>query len=541
MGLDDDISRWEVIKKLEYRLYRRAIREDLAEYIKILISVKALATATMLINTHPWLQEAKQNKKIPKAVGINKAIEVFRAEDAYRKALFGLHYHEAEELKNLRSTFVMRHHKLIYHCARRSFPFLSDEEQEDAANISVLGLLRALDKWSPKKGAYTTYAYKWVFQSIIRQTVNENHMVRLPAHAWSSGMRPTTPISLDEPYKPESETTRYNFYATIEATQDEDYLRQEARLTAVEYIVKLKPIHKYIIRKRFGIDCKESCTLKEIGATLGITRERVRQLESVAINALRAYNNKNCDAICNNNGLILKKCTDEFKSLPRSPRCCAQIVQLELYNCIYYNACLYEAAKQRWKGMTCKDCPIFKSEVEKDMKLFGISIQGREHLDEAVKNSTVAATDFYKHLQATGDVEALQLNIMEVSAELRHLRRQIAKNKSIDIYKYMEDRIAQRKASTASAKRKHAEKTRNKKSKQMKKQEERVKDQNIKKAKGAEKEVVKRKLETQDEQELSSTPATHEELGGSFVVKPDGSIVAPTLRAAIELSKLLRT
>jgi RNA polymerase primary sigma factor len=190
-----------------------------------------------------------------------------------------------------------------------------------------IGLMKAVDRFDPEKGAkLSTYAIWWIKQSIKRALQNHGKIIRLPVHIGDKvyrlnrisaqmtevlGRQPTDdelsdevglpqaeiaklqtawirPASLDAPVADSAET---EFGETIgderertpfETLRDKDILAQV--LPVLELLTRRE---RMIVDARFGLNGGEPRTLDAIGAELGITRERVRQLQNVAIEKLR--------------------------------------------------------------------------------------------------------------------------------------------------------------------------------------------------------------------------------------------------------------
>jgi RNA polymerase primary sigma factor len=211
---------------------------------------------------------------------------------------------------------------------------------EDLIQEATNGLLTAAEKFDPGRGCrFTTYATPWMRQSILRSIDFTARTVRMPGPVLgairkiddfrvdfrgSHGRNPT-PEEIAEGV----ETTRSNARITadfvwsnqamshpimslesrdgepatgirmresIEAKGDSPALEVENKLEAEErrrdierlLAEKLDERQRVIIRLRFGLDGEKPQTLREIGETLGITRERVRQVEKQAMDILKA-------------------------------------------------------------------------------------------------------------------------------------------------------------------------------------------------------------------------------------------------------------
>jgi RNA polymerase primary sigma factor len=198
---------------------------------------------------------------------------------------------------------------------------------EDLIAEGNLGLMRAAEAYDPRVGTrFSTYATYWIRQSIKRAIVNTAHDIRLPAYAnelMVKWRRITAHLQeeLDRPPTQEEVAGRLNLskrkftivkkalrihHCQFSIDADGDIRSLEALVgddrtqapdtplvTAedVSHVLKLleRMDERYatVLRLRFGLKGQEPMTLKAIGDTLGLTRERVRQLEREALAALR--------------------------------------------------------------------------------------------------------------------------------------------------------------------------------------------------------------------------------------------------------------
>src|SRR3982751_3564857 len=189
----------------------------------------------------------------------------------------------------------------------------------DLINEGNLGLIRAAHKFDETKGIkFISYAVWWIRQAILQALAEQSRIVRVPlnragtlhrigkrasallqelgreaTHAEiAEGMEITeeevaktmaisqTHLSLDAPLTPGEDNKLLDYLPdTLNPTQDE--------LTFEQALSHLKERESKILRLYFGLDGSEPMTLEEIGALLGITRERVRQIKEKALSRLR--------------------------------------------------------------------------------------------------------------------------------------------------------------------------------------------------------------------------------------------------------------
>lgn len=170
-------------------------------------------------------------------------------------------------------------------------------QAEDLVQVGNMGLLRAMRDYDPEKGAFSTYATWWIRCFIRRELQDKLRTVRVPCHRQNSVEATRKLPKRNRPlyikYKTKSPGTadvcvidlmRDRFEPAISA---EDTLLTEESRSGINMLAisELSNRERLVIRQRFW----EDKTLQQIGDVLGLSRERVRQIQDKALGKLRRH------------------------------------------------------------------------------------------------------------------------------------------------------------------------------------------------------------------------------------------------------------
>ncbi|MEY4384802.1 MAG: hypothetical protein RLY20_85, partial [Verrucomicrobiota bacterium] len=197
----------------------------------------------------------------------------------------------------------------------------------DLISEGNIGLMKAVERFDPAKGGkLSTYGSWWIKQSIKRALANQSKTIRLPVHLVDKiskmrrvamrlqeelGREPTDeelggelgitasrvaqmrqasirPASLDAPIGDDDSNNFSEIVQDENATSPYENLEEKTVTGMLREMVKtLPPREATILNYRFGLDGGTEKTLEEVGQKFGVTRERVRQIQNIALRKLR--------------------------------------------------------------------------------------------------------------------------------------------------------------------------------------------------------------------------------------------------------------
>ncbi|MBR2285917.1 MAG: RNA polymerase sigma factor RpoD [Alphaproteobacteria bacterium] len=327
-------KRNKLLQGLEGKLLRLAMankikRDDfLAEYVGNEINrnwVKKMAKS----KNQTWVNFVKKHEK--DILKIQEDITAIAMETgqptAEYKKVVELVSHGQKEAANAKREMIEANLRLVIKFAKKSSNRGLGLDFSDLVQDGNIGLMKAVDKFDYRLGnKFSTYATNWIQQGISRSIADQARTIRIPVHMIDNihkiqrasrqfmhkyGRNPTAeelskiiylpvdkihkamkvnlkPISLEAPVGTEDDSSRIEIIADETAKNPFTSAAQKnLRKIVTQILSELDPKEETVLRQRFGMSTNKTSTLEEVGEYIGVTRERIRQIEQKALNKLK--------------------------------------------------------------------------------------------------------------------------------------------------------------------------------------------------------------------------------------------------------------
>ncbi len=321
MGLEGKLLRLAMANKIK--------REDfLAEYAGNELNrnwVKKLAKH----KNATWANFAKKHEadilKIQEDITAI-AVETGQPTSEYKKVVELVRRGQTEAARAKRE-MIEANLRLVIKFAKKSSNRGLGLDFSDLVQDGNIGLMKAVDKFDYRLGnKFSTYATNWIQQGISRSIADQARTIRIPVHMIDNihkiqrasrqfmhkyGRQPTAeelskiiylpvdkihkamkvnlkPISLEAPVGTEDDSSRIEIIADETAKNPFTSAAQKnLRKIVTQILSELDPKEETVLRQRFGMSTNKTSTLEEVGEYIGVTRERIRQIEQKALNKLK--------------------------------------------------------------------------------------------------------------------------------------------------------------------------------------------------------------------------------------------------------------
>jgi RNA polymerase sigma factor (sigma-70 family) len=315
MGL---ASRYPLLKAEEERALGLSLWRERARLLRLLRGSSLEPTLGLLPSTPSTRRRLARVEKLARDIAEKKTSR----KGTPRKRLLG----SLAEIDQARSRLVEHNLRLVIWVAKRfrgrGFDFI------DLIQEGSLGLMRAVDRFDPRVGArFSTFATHWIQQGIRRALAEKARTIRIPVNripevrqilfarsrlAASLGRGPLAEEiangcglsrakieellpaiasiqSIDAPIPATEKLLSDTLADRTRPSPLEEAIDEETRSAVKAVLHQLPQRQRIILAMRHGIDYPRECTLDEIGDALGLSRERIRQVEKLAAAAVRDW------------------------------------------------------------------------------------------------------------------------------------------------------------------------------------------------------------------------------------------------------------
>ena len=254
------------------------------------------------------------------------AVETGQPTSEYKKVVELVRRGQTEAARAKRE-MIEANLRLVIKFAKKSSKRGLGLDFSDLVQDGNIGLMKAVDKFDYRLGnKFSTYATNWIQQGISRSIADQARTIRIPVHMIDNihkiqrasrqfmhkyGRQPTAeelskiiylpvdkihkalkvnlkPISLDAPVGTEDDSSRSEIIADETAKNPFTSAAQKnLRKIVTQILSELDPKEETVLRQRFGMSTNKTSTLEEVGEYIGVTRERIRQIEQKALNKLK--------------------------------------------------------------------------------------------------------------------------------------------------------------------------------------------------------------------------------------------------------------